>query len=64
MLSIRMLKLCGESISKPLKFLFKPCLEIRQFPSERKKVNVTSVFKKCDKQFIKKLSSNFFTSCL
>ena len=27
MLSIRTLKLCGESIYKPMNLIFKPCLE-------------------------------------
>ena len=34
MLSIRMLKLCGESIYKPLNPFFKSCLETGQSPSE------------------------------
>ena len=33
MLSIRMLKLCGESIYKTFNILFKSCLETGQFPS-------------------------------
>ena len=37
MLSIRMLKLCGEPIYKPLNLILKFCLENGQFPSERKK---------------------------
>ena len=37
MLSIRMLKLSGESIYKPLNFIFKSCLETGQFLSEWKK---------------------------
>ena len=50
MLSIRMLKLCGESIYKPLNLIFKSCLETGQFPSDWKKANVVPVFKKSDKQ--------------
>ena len=53
MLSIRMLKLCGESIYKPLNLIFKSCLKTGQFPSEWKKANVAPVFKKGDKQFVK-----------
>ena len=34
--SIRMLKLSGESIYKPLNVIFKSLLEIGQFPSEWK----------------------------
>ena len=61
MLSIRMLKLCGESIYKPLNLILKSCLETVPFPSDWKKANVVPVFKKDDKQLIKKSSSNFFT---
>ena len=53
MLSIRMLKLCGESIYKPLNLIFKSCLEIDQFPSIGKKVNVVPVFENGDKQILK-----------
>ena len=53
MLSIRMLKLCGESIFKPLNLISKPCLETGQFPSESKKANVVPVFKKRGKQLLK-----------
>ena len=50
MLSIRILKLCGESIYKSLNHIF---LEIGQFPSDWKKANVVPVFKKGDKQLLK-----------
>ena len=53
MLSIRMWKLCGESIYKPLNLIFKSCLETGQFPSDWKKANVVPVFKKGDKQLLK-----------
>ena len=53
MLSVRMLKLCGESIYKPLNLIFKSCLKNGQFPSEWKKANVVAVFKKRDKQLVK-----------
>ena len=47
MISIRMIKLCGISICKPLEITF------QKFPSEWKKANVVSTFKKGDKQCIK-----------
>ena len=57
MLSNRMMKLCRESIYKPLNLIFKSCLKTGQFPSEWKKANVAPVFKKGDKQFIIKCLS-------
>ena len=34
MISIRMLKLCGEAICRPLNIIFKTCLNTGKFPSE------------------------------
>ena len=53
MISIRMLKLCGDSICKPLELIFKMCLRNGRFPLEWKKVNVVPIHKKHDKQTIK-----------
>ena len=53
MICIRMLKICGDSILKPLEFILKSCLENRNFPIEWKKVNVIPVHKKNNKQLIK-----------
>ena len=50
MISIRMLKICGEPISKLLEIIFKSCIRKGRFPSEWKKVNVVPVDKKGDKQ--------------
>ena len=44
MLSIRMLKLCGQSIYKSLNLIFKSCLEPGQFPPDWKKANVVPIF--------------------
>ena len=46
MVSIRMLKSCDESISKPIGTIFKSCLENGKFRSEWKKANVVPVFRK------------------
>ena len=46
MISIRMIKNCGESILKPLELIFKSCLENGKFPIEWKKANVVPVHKK------------------
>ena len=46
MISIRMLKICGDSILKPLELIFKSCIESGKFPIEWKKANVVPVHKK------------------
>ena len=40
MISIRMLKICGNAIYKPLQLIFRSCIENWKFPSEWKKPNV------------------------
>ena len=52
-ISIRMLKLCNNSICKPLKIIFNGCLETSTFPNDWKKGNVVPIFKKDDKQVLK-----------
>ena len=49
-ISIRMLKICGSSIYKPLEMIFKQCIETGVFPSEWKKANIVPIHKKGDKQ--------------
>ena len=51
-ISIRMIKLCASSISKPLHLIFRNCLETESFPKEWKKANILPVHKKGDKQLI------------
>ena len=46
MISIRMLKICGNSIYKPLQLIFRSCIKNGKFPSEWKKANVVPVHKK------------------
>ena len=49
-----MLKICDESICKPLGLIFQSCLQNGKFPSEWKKANVVPVFlKKTKKQEVK-----------
>ena len=45
-ISIRMLKICGSSIYKPLEMIFKQCIETGVFPSEWKKANIVLIHKK------------------
>ena len=53
MITIRMLKLYGDSICKRLELIFKTCLRNGRFPLERKKASVVPIHKKGDKQTIK-----------
>ena len=48
-LSIRMIKLCGKSITYPLKLIFEASLQEGTFPSCWKKANIVPVHKKEDK---------------
>ena len=49
-ISIRMLKLYGDSVLIPLELIFKSCLEIVRFAENGKKANVILVHKKAEKQ--------------
>ena len=53
MLSIRMIKLSGNSICKPLPTIFDGCLKKGKFLSDSKKTHVVPVHKKEDKQCLK-----------
>ena len=53
MISIRMVKICDDSICKSLKLIFQSFLESGRFPSEWKKANVVPIHKKGDKQILK-----------
>ena len=48
--SILMLRICCDSICKPLELIFKSCIESRKFPIEWKKANVVPVHKKKKKK--------------
>ena len=53
MLSIRMIKLCGNSICKPLSKIFNDFLKEGKLNSDWKKVHVVTVHRKGDKQCLK-----------
>ena len=53
MISIRMVKICDDSICKPLKLIFQSCVESGKFPSEWKNANVLPIHKNRDKQILK-----------
>ena len=52
MISFCMIKICGDSILKPLQLIFKSCLEDGKFPIEWKKANVETAHKKNNMQLI------------
>ena len=52
-ISIRMLKLCGDSLCRPLELIFKDCLANGIFPSDWKKGYIVTVHKKNDEQCLK-----------
>ena len=52
-ISIRMLKICGDSIYKPLEIIFRQALLTDVFLSEWKKGNIVPVYKKSGNQNIK-----------
>ena len=58
-ISIRMLKICGDSICRPLNIIFKTCLRTGKFPLEWKKANIVPIHKKGDEQAVK----NYLTVC-
>ena len=64
MISIRMLKRCGDSICKPLELIFKTCLRDGRFPLEWKKINAVPIYKKDNKETIKNLSSSLTSTYL
>ena len=48
-----MIKICGESITVPLKITFEQSLKEKKFPKVWKKANIVPVHKKEDKNLIK-----------
>ena len=52
-ISIRMLKICGSTIYRPLEIIFKEALSTGLFPSEWKKGSIVPIHKKGDKQVLK-----------
>ena len=57
-ISIRMMKLCGDSIILPLTLIFEDCIAKSIFPDLWKLANVIHTHKKRIKEYCKKLSTN------
>ena len=52
-ISIRVLKICGSPVCRPLQIIYKSCLDRGKFSQEWKKANVVPVHKKNDKQLVR-----------
>ena len=52
-ISIRMLKVCGDSICRPLNIILKTCLRTGKFPLQWKKTNIASIHFFMNKQVVK-----------
>ena len=52
-ISIRMIKICGKSICKPLNLIFNQFIVTGSFPLEWEKANIVSIHKKGDKRCLK-----------
>ena len=52
-ISIRMLKICDDSIVLPLRHIFTKCLEFQTFPKLWKRANILPIHKKQSRQLIK-----------
>ena len=52
-ISIKMIKICGESVTVPLKIISESSLKEKKFPEVWKKANIVPVHKKEDKNLIK-----------
>ena len=48
-----MLKICGDTICKPLELIFKQAITTGMFRFEWKRENIVPCYKKCDKQNLK-----------
>ena len=59
MISIRLLKICDESICQPLGITFRSCLENGKFPSQWKKTNVSGSCLQKKKKNIKQEVTNY-----
>ena len=57
-INIRMLKVCGSSIYKPLEIILNQCLETGFFPSKWKQGNIVPIHKKRRQTDTEKLPSS------
>ena len=53
-ISVRMIKMCDESLVQPLSLIFRGCIDTGIYPDTWKKSNIVPVHKKGDKQIVYK----------
>ena len=51
-ISVRMIKMCDESLVQPLSLIFRGCIDTGVYPDTWKKSNIVPVHKKGDKQIV------------
>ena len=59
-----MIKICGESITVPLKIIFEQLLKEMKFPEVWEKANIVPVHKKEDKNLIKTIAQSVYFQSL
>ena len=59
-ISVRMVKICDDSIKKPLSIIYKNCITTGIYPNAWKKSNIVPVHKKGDKQLHTSFTSSYF----
>ena len=59
-----MIKICGESITVPLKIIFEQLLKEMKFPEVWEKANIVPVHKKEDKNLIKTIVQSVYFQSL
>ena len=59
-----MIKICGESITVPLKIIFEQLLKEKKFPEVWEKANIVPVHKKEDKNLIKTIAQSVYFQSL
>ena len=63
-ISIRMIKICGNSLCKPSEMIFKSCIIKGELSSEWKKANVVPVHKKKRQAIAKELQTDLIATNL
>ena len=59
-----MIKICGESITVPLKIIFEQLLKEKKFPEVWEKASIVPVHKKEDKNLIKTIAQSVYFQSL